>query len=176
MRNRTIIWLLLGAGVFSLLLVTMLVAVITFGNAGGNGGFGFDDRIQVVEIEGELVESRSIIFQLKQYENSSSVPAILLNINSPGGDVAASQELYTEIKRLREEKGKVVVAYISSVGASGAYYLACAADYIIASPGTLVGSISSPLPGLRGRRSRTLQSRYLVCLHLQHPSSTSVPK
>ena len=64
-----------------------------------------------------------------------------MNINSPGGDVAVSQELYAEIKRLREEKGKVVVAYLSSVGASGAYYVACGADRIVANPGTVVGSI-----------------------------------
>ena len=141
MRNRTIIWLLLGGGVLSLFLVTMVALVLTFGRASGGGEFGFGDRIQVVEIQGALVESRSIIDQLKQYEDSPSVPAILLNINSPGGGVAPSQELYAEIKRLREEKNKVVVAYISSVGASGAYYIACATDQIIANPGTLVGSI-----------------------------------
>ena len=65
----------------------------------------------------------------------------LLNINSPGGGVATSQEIHAAVKRLREEKGKVVVAYLSSVGASGAYYIACAADQILASPGTIVGSI-----------------------------------
>jgi protease-4 len=141
MRNRMIIWLLLGGGVLSLFLVTMVVLVLTLGRAGGGSEFGFGDRIQVVEIEGVIVESRSIIDQLKQYEDSPSVPAILLNINSPGGGVAPSQELYAEIKRLREDKGKVIVAYISSVGASGAYYIACATDLIIANPGTLVGSI-----------------------------------
>jgi protease-4 len=136
-----IIWLLLGGGVFSLFLVTLVAVVLTFGQGGGGPDFAFGDRIQIVNIEGTLLESRSIIDQLKQYEDSPSVPAILLNINSPGGDVATSQELYVEIKRLREEKGKRVVAYVSSVGASGAYYLACAADQIIANPGSLVGSI-----------------------------------
>ena len=82
-----------------------------------------------------------LLEQLKRYEDSDSVRGILLNINSPGGDVAVSQELYAEIKRLREEKGKVVVAYLSSVGASGAYYVACGADRIVANPGTVVGSI-----------------------------------
>ena len=79
--------------------------------------------------------------QLKRYEDSDSVRAILLNIDSPGGGVAASQELYTEIKRLREKKDKTIVAYMSSTGASGAYYVACAANKIIANPGTIVGSI-----------------------------------
>ena len=95
----------------------------------------------MVDIEGELVESRFILDQLKRYEDSSSMRAILLNIDSPGGGVAVSQELYSEIKRLRDKKGKTIVAYVSSTGASGAYYVACAADKIIANPGTIIGSI-----------------------------------
>ena len=87
--------------------------------------FAFSDRIQVVDIEGELVDSRPIIEQLKRYEDSKSVPAILLNVDSPGGGVAVSQEIYTEVKRLREKKHKIIVAYMSSVGASGAYYVSC---------------------------------------------------
>jgi protease-4 len=141
MRNRMIIWLLLVGGAFSLLVVTVVALILTVGRSDGGGEFAFGDRIQVVDIEGTLVDSRAIIDQLKQYEDSPSVPAILLNINSPGGAVAPSQEIYAEVLRLRQEHDKVVVAYMSSVGASGAYYIACAADRIIANPGTLVGSI-----------------------------------
>ena len=141
MRNRTLIWLLLGGGAFVLFLVTVAALIVTMGQRDGVGDFGFSDRIQVVNIEGVLLDSRFLIEQLKRYEDSESVRGILLNIDSPGGDVAVSQELYTEVRRLREEKGKVVVAYLSSVGASGAYYVACAADQIVASPGTVVGSI-----------------------------------
>ena len=121
--------------------VTVVALVLGLGDANGGGDFGFSDRIQVVDIEGTLLDSRFLLEQLKRYEDSDSVRGILLNINSPGGDVAVSQELYAEIKRLREEKGKVVVAYLSSVGASGAYYVACGADRIVANPGTVVGSI-----------------------------------
>jgi len=101
----------------------------------------FSDRIPVVDVDGELVESRAILDQLKRYEDSNSVKAILLNIDSPGGGVAVSQEIYTEIRRLRDKKDKIVVAYLSSTGASGAYYVACAANKIVANPGTIVGSI-----------------------------------
>src|SRR5206468_9961404 len=104
-------------------------------------GLAFSDRIQVVEMDGQIIESRPILDQLKRYEDSNSVKAILLNIDSPGGGVAASQEIYAEVKRLREKKDKVVVAYLSSTGASGAYYVACAANKIVANPGTIVGSI-----------------------------------
>jgi protease IV len=140
MKNRTFIWLLLGGGAFLLLAVALVAMVLTF-NGDEGAEFGFSDRIQVVDVEGELVESRSILDQLKRYEDSNSVKAILLNIDSPGGGVAVSQEIFAEIRRLRERKDKIVVAYLSSTGASGAYYVACAANKIIANPGTIVGSI-----------------------------------
>jgi protease-4 len=134
------IWLLLGGGAFVLLAVALVAMILTF-NGEEAAEFAFSDRVQVVEVDGELVESRSILDQLKRYEDSNSVKAILLNIDSPGGGVAVSQEIYTEIKRLREKKDKIVVAYLSSTGASGAYYVACAANKIVANPGTIVGSI-----------------------------------
>ena len=140
MRNRMLFWLLLGGGAFVLLTVVALALLLAYGGD-SSGDFAFGNRIQVVDVEGELVDSRPIIEQLKRYEDSKSVPAILLNVDSPGGGVAASQEIYTEIKRLREKKHKIVVAYMSSVGASGAYYVSCPADKIIANSGTIVGSI-----------------------------------
>jgi len=135
-----LIWLLLGGGAFVLLAVTVTAVVLTF-NADEGSQFAFSDRIQVVDIEGELIQSRAILDQLKRYEDSNSVKAVLLNIDSPGGGVAVSQEIYTEIKRLREKNDKIVVAYLSSTGASGAYYVSCAANKIVANPGTIVGSI-----------------------------------
>jgi len=135
-----LIWLLLGGGAFVLLVITFAAVVLTF-SGDDSGQFGFSDRVQIVDVEGQLVESRPILEQLKRYEDSNSVKAILLNVDSPGGGVAVSQEVYTEIKRLREKKDKIVVAYLSSTGASGAYYISCAANKIVANPGTIVGSI-----------------------------------
>src|SRR5262245_47041237 len=140
MRNRMLIWLLLGGGAF-VLLAAIVIAIALTVSPGEATEFSFSDRIQVVDIEGELVQSAHILEQLKRYEDSNSVKAILLNIDSPGGGVAVSQEIYAEIKRLREKKDKTVVAYLSSTGASGAYYLSCAANKIVANPGTIVGSI-----------------------------------
>jgi protease-4 len=139
MRNRTLLWLLLGGGAFVLFAIVALSLLLALG--GDSGEFSFGGRIQVVDIEGELVDSEQIIEQLKRYEDNESVQAILLNVDSPGGGVAVSQEIYSAIRRLREKKSKIVVAYMSSVGASGAYYLSCPADKIIANPGTVVGSI-----------------------------------
>jgi protease-4 len=123
------------------LLAVALVAIMLTFNGDEGTEFAFSDRVQVVDIDGELVESRSILDQLKRYEDSNSVKAILLNVDSPGGGVAVSQEIFAEIRRLREKKDKIVVAYLSSTGASGAYYVACAANKIVANPGTIVGSI-----------------------------------
>jgi len=141
MRNRMLFWLLLCGGAFILLAVVALSLLLAYGGDGSGGEFAFGNRIQVVDIEGELVDSRPIIEQLKRYEDTKSVPAILLNVDSPGGGVAVSQEIYTEVKRLQEKKNKIVVAYMSSVGASGAYYVSCPANKIVANPGTIVGSI-----------------------------------
>jgi protease IV len=140
MRNRLLIWLLLGGGAFVLLAIALAAIVLTFSGEEG-GDFAFSNRIQVVDIDGELVQSKPILDQLKRYEDSNSVKAILLDIDSPGGGVAVSQEIYTEIKRLREKKDKIIVAYLSSTGASGAFYISCAANKIVANPGTIVGSI-----------------------------------
>src|SRR5881397_3612419 len=140
MRNRVSLWLLLGGGAFVLLAIALVAVMLTF-SADDAADLAFSDRIQVVDVDGELVESRAILDQLKRYEDSNSVKAILLNIDSPGGGVAVSQEIYAEIKRLREKKDKTIIAYLSSTGASGAYYVACAANKIVANPGTIVGSI-----------------------------------
>src|SRR5215813_9957473 len=140
MRNRMLLWLLLGGGALVLLAVVVIAVALTIGSD-ESADFPFSDRIQVVDVEGELVQSRPILEQLKRYEDANSVKAILLNIDSPGGGVAVSQEIYAEIKRLRDKKDKTIVAYLSSTGASGAYYIACAANKIVANPGTIVGSI-----------------------------------
>jgi len=135
-----LIWLLLGGGAFVLLVVILIAISVAIGS-GDSADFAFSDRIQVVDIEGVLLQSQPILEQLKRYEDSDSVKAILLNVDSPGGGVAVSQEIYAEVKRLREKKDKKIIAYLSSTGASGAYYVACAADKIVANPGTIVGSI-----------------------------------
>ena len=123
-----------------LLAIALAAIVLTFSGDDGRD-FAFSNRIQVVDIDGELVQSKPILEQLKRYEDSNSIKAILLDIDSPGGGVAVSQEIYTEIKRLREKKDKIIVAYLSSTGASGAFYISCAANKIVANPGTIVGSI-----------------------------------
>lgn len=87
-----------------------------------------------------IENSSDIIRQLRKYAQDSSVPAVVLDIDSPGGAVGPSQEIYEEVNKLRD-KGKKVVASMRTLGASGGYYVACAADTIVANPGTITGSI-----------------------------------
>jgi protease-4 len=98
------------------------------------------DRIALVKLEGLLVSSEHIVDELNDYAEDSSIKAIVIRIDSPGGGVVASQEIYNAIKNARHE-GKKVVASMGTVAASGGYYVAAAADRIVANPGTLTGSI-----------------------------------
>jgi protease-4 len=79
--------------------------------------------------------------QLKKFGDDDSIKAIILHVNSPGGGVAASEEIYREVKRIRDDKKKRIVAAIETVGASGAYYVSSATNKIYADNGSIVGSI-----------------------------------
>jgi protease-4 len=96
-------------------------------------------KIGVVELDYTIISSDAIVRQFTEFGEDKSIDAILLRINTPGGGVAASQEMYEIIKRTNEKKP--VVVSIGSVGASGGYYAACGSSMIVANPGSLVGSI-----------------------------------
>lgn len=98
------------------------------------------DRIALVKVEGVLMSSERIVDDLKTYSEDSSVKAIVVRVDSPGGAVVPAQEIYEALKNARKE-GKKVVVSLGSVAASGGYYIAAAADRIVANPGTLTGSI-----------------------------------
>ena len=99
----------------------------------------FGEKVGVIEIEGMMTDAREIIDQIKTFRERESIKAILLRINSPGGPVGPAQEIYREIEKTVEEKK--VVASLGSIAASGGYYVASAADRIMANPGTITGSI-----------------------------------
>jgi protease-4 len=104
-------------------------------------------KVAVVEVQGVIgvgadrgLDTEAIIRTLGEYREDPAVRAVVLRIDSPGGVVAPTQEIFTAVRRLRESK-KPVVASLGSVAASGGYYVAVSADRIFASPGTLTGSI-----------------------------------
>ena len=98
-------------------------------------------KVALVEIEGVIVDSREITDEVERHLQNPTVRAFLIRINSPGGGVAASQEIYEELLKVRRVHGKPVVASMGSLAASGGYYVASAADRILANPGTITGSI-----------------------------------
>lgn len=99
----------------------------------------YGNNVGVVPIEGTITSSDEILKQLRKFRKKSSVKAIVLRINSPGGTVAPAQEIYREIEKVR--KKKPVVSSIETVGASAAYYIASNSDKIVCSAGTITGSI-----------------------------------
>lgn len=141
--SRTLLWVLIGGGAFFLFLLAVFALVYATVRSGtreaGLGGFG--DKIGIVDIEGVIVTPKNVVPQLKKYADDDSIKAIILHINTPGGGVAASQEIYSEVKRIRDEKKKKIIASIETVGASGGYYIASACNKIFADEGSIVGSI-----------------------------------
>jgi protease IV len=111
------------------------------GDASSSLGFGVGSRIGVIDINGVILDADKIDTQLRKFGDDSSIKAIILHINSPGGGAAASQEIYHEVVRVRTEKHKKVIASVESVGASGAYYIASGCDKIYANQASVVGSI-----------------------------------
>lgn len=142
-RSRTLLWVLIGGGAFFLFVLAVFTLVYLALHAGGDraslGGFG--DKIGVVELEGVIIDPGTVVGQLKKFGDDDSIKAIILHVNSPGGGVAASEELYRAVKRIRDEKKKRIVASIETVGASGAYYVSSATNKIYADKGSIVGSI-----------------------------------
>jgi protease IV len=141
MDTRQLTRLIVGAVVL-LAIFGIAITLIAVGLSRDGAFFGpSGDRIALVRLTGVIVDARRVVKQLEHFANDSRVKAIVIRIDSPGGGVAASQEIYEEVKRLRAEKGKTVVVSMGSVAASGGYYVACGADYVFANPGTITGSI-----------------------------------
>ncbi|MEW6049815.1 MAG: signal peptide peptidase SppA [Candidatus Zixiibacteriota bacterium] len=127
---------LMALAVFAFMVIGMLSQTDELEFTGLSGG-----EVGIVEMFGIIDEqsARPVIRQLDRWAKSGSIKAIIVHIDSPGGVVAPSQELYDAI--IRAKKEKPVVAAMASVAASGGYYVACAADRVIANPGTITGSI-----------------------------------
>ncbi len=137
MKKRGIVTLVvIFGGLFLGLMVFIGVLVAAF-SPDGFGGPG--DRIGVVEVDGTIMDSKKVIENLRRFEKDDSVRAVVVRVNSPGGAVAPSQEIYSAVRRLKEHKP--VVVSMGTVAASGGYYIACGADTIFANPGTITGSI-----------------------------------
>lgn len=140
--SRSTKWFLVVLGMIALFAVGVTIIVLSIAGPAERGTFssGFGDKIGLVEIKGVISSSESAVRQIKSYREDSSIRALLLRIESPGGGVAASQEIYEEVRKTRES-GKPVVVSMGAIAASGGYYIALGASRIVANRGTLTGSI-----------------------------------
>lgn len=130
-RWRRIVWILVIAGALTAFGKALLPELALVGK----------ERIALIRIEGPILDSRAAVDELETYGDDPLVKAIVLRLDTPGGGVAPSQEIYNAVKRVRLDKHKTVVASMGNVAASGGYYIAVASDRILANPGSLTGSI-----------------------------------
>ncbi|TAN63120.1 signal peptide peptidase SppA [bacterium] len=124
--------ILAAIGAFFVIIIALVIVLVLFKS-------GRSDKVVVVRLDGVITDSAEISEKLRELRDEDDVKAVVIRIDSPGGAVGPSQEIYSEIKRL--SKTKKVVASLGALAASGGYYAAVAANKIVANPGTLTGSI-----------------------------------
>lgn len=136
------------------------------------------DKVAVIDVRGLLIDARrsgllgvganpvdGLVAGLEKARNDPAVRAVIVRITSPGGTVTASDMMYAELRRFRDETGRPVVASIGEVGASGGYYIALAADHIVVQPTSITGSVGVIFPTLnvsRGLSSIGVESRAIT--------------
>jgi protease-4 len=141
-RHPYLFFILVFSSISAFAVATM---VISFFFLFGTRDSGYDDlkaggeKVGIIEIKGVIAESKTVIHHLKRFRENNSIKAIVLRIDSPGGGVGPSQEIFREIRKT--VKIKKVVSSMGAVAASGGYYIAAGTDGIVANPGTITGSI-----------------------------------
>jgi protease IV len=135
-RHPYLFFILIFTGVVATAMVVMSV-LFTLGTR--ESDFDFGEKVGVIEVNGVISESKTVLSQLKRFREDDAIKAIVVRINSPGGAVGPSQEIFREIRRTTAVKK--VVASMGTIAASGGYYIAAGASGIVADPGTITGSI-----------------------------------
>ncbi|MAT38773.1 MAG: signal peptide peptidase SppA [Ectothiorhodospiraceae bacterium] len=143
--NKMVVTVLVSVAIA--LVIGVIIAALMVGSSITGSGGTYEEvtgtgsgEVALIRIENVIVDSEDAIRQLKKYRKRSDIGAIVLRVNSPGGGVVPSHEIYEEVRRTRDE-GTPVVVSMGSVAASGGYYIACGATRIVANPGTITGSI-----------------------------------
>jgi protease-4 len=135
-------WFLFSMCVFLFLGSCVYMVTSTVGMLGSPESASVnEDSILYVELDGVIIDGIEILEDLRTYAKEENIKAILVRVNSPGGVVGPSQEIYSELLRIREELKKPIVVSANALMASGGYYVAAAANKIVVNPGTLMGSI-----------------------------------
>lgn len=135
-RHPYLFFMLILSAIVSSMVIFVSITLMVFKDDGETFS---GEKVGIIEIKGAIADAGETLEQLKTFREDESIKAIVIRIDSPGGAVGPSQEIYREIKKTISEK-KVVVS-MGAVAASGGYYIAAAADGIVANPGTITGSI-----------------------------------
>lgn len=139
-RHPYLFFMLTFAAIISFVIVMITVSLFIGNKRSDYAGYNTGgEKVGIIELVGIISESKSIVGKIKRFRNDDSIKAIVLRIDSPGGSVGPSQEIFREIRKTVNKKK--VIASMGSVAASGGYYIAAGADGIIANPGTITGSI-----------------------------------
>ncbi|NVM20981.1 MAG: signal peptide peptidase SppA [Desulfobacterales bacterium] len=136
-RRHPILFSVLIMCTIGAVVIISVTALFFFGKR--DSGFEFGEKVGVIEINGIIADPKTVLTHFKELRLDRDVKAIVLRIDSPGGGVGPSQEIYREVKKTR--RLKKVVASLGAIAASGGYYVAAAADHVMANPGTITGSI-----------------------------------
>ncbi|MCE5251519.1 signal peptide peptidase SppA [bacterium] len=132
--------IVLGLFILMFFLGFVLIVTIMLSSMSADGFRVAQKRVAVIEIVGPIISPASVVNKLERYMKNNNIPAVVIRLDTPGGGVAASQEIYETIIKARYA-GKKIVASMGSVAASGGYYIAAACDTVVANPGTITGSI-----------------------------------
>ena len=141
------LFILLGL-VLIMVFLSLMIALLH------KGGVPLGEKVALVRVEGPIIDSKNAVDEIKEYAKDPAIKAIVLRVDSPGGAVAPSQEIYEEVRKALARK-KIVVS-MGSLAASGGYYISAPASRIVANPGTLTGSIGviMEIPNIEGLMSK----------------------
>jgi protease-4 len=131
------------SGCMLAVILVLFLGILAFASRGEDSSSEVfsTQKVAIIPIEGEIFEARETIDALHRYADNATVKAIVMRINSPGGAIAPSQEIYEAVRSTRSRSGKPIVASLDNVAASGGYYIASACDRIVSNPGSITGSI-----------------------------------
>ncbi len=133
------ILILIGLFLIFIVIIAAMSGITNTSSSSMTSGLSFGSKVAILKVEGVITESEPLLRDLRDFRDDRSIKAIVLRVDSPGGAVAPSQEIYEELNRFKKQKP--VVASMGSVAASGGYYISLPCNYIYASPGTVTGSI-----------------------------------
>lgn len=141
-RSRVWLWIVIAGSAFFLFFLAIFTLVYVSVRSGEKTEYaGGGERIGVIDIDGVILDAEGTVKDLKKFGDDDGIKAIILHLDTPGGGAAASEEISREVRRIRTEKKKRIVASIATVGASGGYYIASACDKIFSDQASVVGSI-----------------------------------